>query len=386
MPDVRRIVRFFLDESGNTGDATRTGVAFDFDKQPIFVLACIGLSDEIAFTSTFAELKARHRLAGAEVKSDAVWKKPKFYLDLMVEIERLDLPLLLEVVDKRFFIAAHMVNTLILPPVGGNIDLSPQLAFMRKAIAEFITEFLPPSCLAAFAEACAKPERNAILRAYAVLLEALDVEPAEGFRGFVSMAAVDTRDEFLKEGLNDLKAVQRHLPLPDLNPYGKPVWMLPHLSSLTNLYARLNTYTGGRLRGVTLVHDQQLQFGDILQANKTAAEGLAAQGIEMTYGPADYIFHEQAHLIFEKSDRSVGVQAADVIAGYAMRLLVNRMTPDAKPRRDGDWQLRRLLDQDDHMRGLGINFVMTTRKMREIGSLCGAESVSTSLVTTVLRQ
>lgn len=364
---MQRIRRFFIDESGNTGDATRTGMDFDFDNQPIFVLACIGIRDEAAFAATFAELKARHRFRSPEIKSDSAWKKPGFYLDLIGEIERLDLPVLLEVVDKRFFIAGQMVNTLILPSAGGDIDHSPKIAFMRNAIAEFITEALPPSCLSAFVEACLAPDGDAILRAYAVLLEALDAGPEEGFRGFVRMAAVDTRNDFVDAGPKHPEVVQRYLPQPDLNRYGKPVWMLPHLSSLTNLYARLNTYTRGRLQGITLVHDEQLQFGEILRASKIAVEDLAAKGLRMAYGPADYFFRETADLTFEASDRLVGIQVADVIAGYAMRLLANRMTAGATPRHDGDWQLSRLLDQDDPTRGVGTNFVMTASKMRAVG-------------------
>ena len=284
----------------------------------------------------------------------------------LVEIERLELPLFLEVVDKKFFIAAQLVNALILPPVGGE-DHSPESQFMRNALAEFITEKLPSACLAAFAEACNQATREAVLNAYDVLLQSLDACPADGFSDFVRMATADTRDDFIDEGPEDPNVVRRYLPSPDLSPRGKPVWMLPHLSSLMNLYARLNTYTGGRLKGVSIVHDEQLQFGDILQANKTAVEDLSDQGVEFAYGAANYVFHERADMVFERSDRSAGVQAADVIAGYAMRLLVNRLSPGAEPRHDGDWQLRRLIDQDEPGEGCGTNFVMTTAKLRAIG-------------------
>lgn len=366
MSTVQRIKRFFLDESGNTGDVTGTGDAFDFHKQPVFVLGCLGIRDENAFDAFFADVKARHRLQGAEVKSDAAWKKPAFYMDLLIEIERLDLPLLLEVVDKRFFIAAQMVNTLILRPRGGDQDHGAPLAFIRNAIAEYITEMLPDACLDAYVAACAKADGTAILRVYEVLFDALDAEGEEGFPGFVRMVTVDARDAFLEAGPDNTAVVQARLPIPDPNHFGKLVWMLPHLSSLTNLYARLNTYTGGRLNDVTLVHDKQQEFEDILRTNKAAAEGLAAQGVEMTYGPANYVFRERADLTFVHSERSAGVQAIDVIAGYAMRLVVNRTTPGAEPRRDGDWQLRRLLDQDARVRGLGTNFVMTTAALRAL--------------------
>lgn len=364
---MQRIRHFFIDESGNTGDATGTGTAFDFDQQPIFVLACLGVHDEAEFAANFAELKARHRLRGPEVKSSAAWTKPDFYMDLLLYIDRLDLPVLLEVVDKRFFIAAQLVNTLILPPAGGSIDHSPEVAFMRNTIAEFVAGVLPSSCLSAFVEACTLASREGILRAYDVLLEALGTERKEDLASFVRMAANHARNEFLEEGEIDPEVIRHRLPPPDATPRGKPVWMLPHLSSLTNLYARLNTYTGGNLKGVTLAHDQQLQFGEILRAGKAAAEELSSNGIKVRYGPADYVFREQADLLFMESGRSAGIQAADVLAGYAMRLLLSWVVPGAEPRHDGDWQMRRLLAHDDAERGLGINFVMTTALRRELG-------------------
>jgi hypothetical protein len=35
-----------LDESGNSGDLVNTGAAFDFVRQPVFALACIGIDDD----------------------------------------------------------------------------------------------------------------------------------------------------------------------------------------------------------------------------------------------------------------------------------------------------------------------------------------------------
>lgn len=373
MMTSHRINLFFLDESGNTGDATHTGVAFDFDKQPIFVLACLGIADDAAFAATFARLKAHHHLRAPEVKSDAVWKKPAFFMDLLTEIEVNDLPLMLEIVDKRFFIAAQMVNSLILPSVGSDMDHSPKLTFMRNSTAEFLTEILPTSCLATFVEAFARTDGNAILQVYDSLLDSLDAKPADGINDFVRMAITDGRNNFIAEGINDPEVIQHHLPIPDLNPHGKPVWMLPHLTSFTNLYARLNTYTGGKLHGVTLIHDEQLQFGDILKDSKMATEALTCQGVNITHGSANYVFEEQADFIFQESGRSAGIQAADVIAGYAMRLIVNRMTPEIQLRHDGDWQLQRLLSHDDPDLGTGTNFVMTAAKLRKIGITSAAD-------------
>ena len=54
----------------------------------------------------------------------------------------------------------------------------------------------------------------------------------------------------------DPMAYLRFLPSPDLNRHNKQIWMLPNLSSFTNIYARINLFRRRKLTDVHLVHDQ----------------------------------------------------------------------------------------------------------------------------------
>lgn len=70
--EAARISTYFLDESGNTGDVTKTGPRFDFDNQPLFVLACVGVEDVDGLAREIAAARTAHGVGGAEVKASAL--------------------------------------------------------------------------------------------------------------------------------------------------------------------------------------------------------------------------------------------------------------------------------------------------------------------------
>src|SRR3546814_20713563 len=108
------------------------------------------------------------------------------------------------------------------------------------------------------------------------------------------------------------------------------VWMLPNLTCLTNIYARINLSRPGGLGGITLVHDEQLQYGRILADTKALMEDLARQGNAPSALFADYDLSGAADLRFVASTSDIRLQAADLLAGCAMRFARDAM---ARPRK-----------------------------------------------------
>ena len=94
---------------------------------------------------------------------------------------------------------------------------------------------------------------------------------------------------------------------------------MPNLSAFTNVYARINLKQEGRLANVCLIHDEQLQFDDILKISKQTAEALRERADEMFTPHSDFNFQEPASLSFASSTKSIGVQVADILAGFCMR-------------------------------------------------------------------
>ena len=146
------IERFYLDESGNSGDAALPGAAFDFGGQQIFALACVGCADAAGLGVELARLASRYRIKSTELKSTALIGKPGVAADIAAFLETAQLPLFIEVVDKRFFVAAHMINHLIMPAVG-DVDFSPKGQWLRNVFAEYLYREAPSAAFATFVEA-----------------------------------------------------------------------------------------------------------------------------------------------------------------------------------------------------------------------------------------
>lgn len=358
---------FYLDESGNSGDLTRSGRDMDFGGQEIFVLASIGTDDPDALARELEHLRHHHRVQAAELKSSALKNKPALVRDLLAFLRLQELPLLLEVVDKRFMIAANMINNLVLPAVGA-CDVTPEAQWFRNELAEYLHAQASPSVIAAYVAACDAPSAASIVRAFDTLLDWLDErkagdEWAEAMRFFTR----DSLSDFMTAGPETETAQRRCLPPPDLGKKGQSIWMLPNLTSLTNVYARINRYRRRRLADVIIVHDEQAHFDAILADAKALAERLAAEGAAMPARFADYHFVEQATLRFASSGATSGIQAADIIAGFLMRYVKSALHGLATPDPVVQDVFDALMDFTDPAQGLGVNFVLASHDVVRLG-------------------
>ena len=107
---------YFIDESGHSGDLA-SATSLDFAQQPVFALACIGVSDAKGLADEMERLRVVHRCGPGEFKSDMA-RLPHFVTDLVAYLEASDCPVFIELVDKRFFIAIHIVNHLLCGGLG----------------------------------------------------------------------------------------------------------------------------------------------------------------------------------------------------------------------------------------------------------------------------
>lgn len=348
---------FYIDESGNSGDLIHSGDGLDFGAQPIFTLAAVGIEDAAALSAEVAQLRARHHIGGAELKSSALASKPGFARDLIATLIGAARPLFVEVVDKRYLVCSSIVNVQLLPPVAG-VDEGPDSTRVRNAMADWLWAAAPDHVLKAFIDACRAPADatvRAALRALASVPDGAEPMVAQAIRD----CAAASLEDFEMECKEDEDAYLRYVPLSDNNKRGKPVWMLANLSSLMNIYARINLFNGRSLASVRLVHDEQRQFDNILADAKAMAEAMSEQA-KGAYTPhSDYEFVEAASLVFANSSSLVGLQVADVLAGFVMRHV--RDWGSGQPLDPASLEdFRTLLVYSDGRRGIGVNFVMPT--------------------------
>jgi len=328
----------------------------------MFALAAFGGSLDETFIGQFGNLKSAHRLQGPEVKSKQDYERPRFILDLMDLLETHSCPIFIEIVDKHYFVVMNIIERIVVPYVG-KCDTRPDALWMKGVMADHMALYAPPELTHAFAACCQSRDHTEVRDVYKRIItwaegDRASPEIAEG----ISRFARDSLKDFRK--LPKAKAVEQALPVPDANPAGKLLWVLPNMTSFTHLYARINRYTQKQVSGLTLFHDEQLQFGDILQYAKTQTEKFAEFDLDLPMKTADFDFSQAAELQFLRSHDSIGIQIADVLAGFIARYVQDAVWGGIAMHADKVTIFERLVALGDRSRGTGINFVAPDNLVR----------------------
>lgn len=364
---ARTARNFYVDESGNSGDLVKTGKAFDFGQQPVFTLVGAGIDDVDSLAVELDRLRAHHRIHTREIKSTALKNKPGFIFDLVAYLSEQRCPIFAEVVEKRFFICTTMVNHFVIPPVAGEFDRRTDVMGMKNEVAEYLHALMPAAVMHAYVKACLEPSTASTRLAFEALIAWLESRmPGDTNAGFVHQFVIDSFAEF-KDGAAQQPDVQSFLPVPDLSKSAKPYWILPNLSSFTNLYARINLFRERQLGAVRIIHDEQLQYDHVLEQGKRASEEYAELGLSWPVQHADYGFKERAELTFWPSNSSVGIQAADVLAGFVMRYVQSVIAQANVPSSGAIKTFHSLLLLAEPERGTGFNFVVSRRDFARLG-------------------
>lgn len=353
---------YFIDECGQTGDLAKDNAIFGFGDQPVFSLAAIGVADELPLQKEIDRLKSMHGIRASELKSSARRNRPEFTFDVVKLICGERYPCFLEVVDKKYFLAAHITSRQLLPPIRG-LSGDARTHFVKNAIADYLFERAPNDVFEKFVEACKSPSDGTLRAQLEALIAFARATPSnDDFSVAIyelTTGALNEYREARDEGREE--AFLDYLPIPDDNKHKKPVWVLPNLSSFTNIYARINRYEEGSLSDVRLIHDEQLQFDSILETSKWVAESLQHETARFFTPHSDFHFRETASLCFTSSTTSTGIQIADILAGFCMRYVKDffadrkQVSPIAHRTYD---LLRRYTDPAN---GIGVNLVMSSR-------------------------
>jgi hypothetical protein len=222
LPVTSTLSTYYIDESGHSGDVV-SARALDFASQPVFALACIGVDDTEAIVAELDRLRIVHGCGPGELKSTMA-RLPQFVADLATYIARHDLPLFIELVDKRFFIAIHIVNHLLCG------DLGPERVPMdaRKLVAEFLADEPSDSILLDYIALCRDPDVQALRRLLDRLWWWFD-ESDDDVARIGQVLVMESRD---RAAVTDA-GLDSFLPIADRTATDRLVWMLPNLTSLT---------------------------------------------------------------------------------------------------------------------------------------------------------
>jgi len=357
VPPSGLVDRYFLDESGHSGDLASTK-GLDFSGQPIFALACIGVGDETALVAELDRLRTRYRCGTGELKSSALGRKlPDLTSDLVAFLVEQRWPLYIELVDKRFFIAIHIVNHLLCGPYTlAEVDMSS-----RNLVAEFLADQDSDDILLAYLEACRLRSTLSVAAVIDKLWNWLDLSDADTART-TQVLTLYARDRVGKSSA----VAESFLPIADETKSGKKVWMLPNLQCLTNIYARLNLSRKRGLHGATLIHDEQMQYAKILMESKALMEQMAIEGALPVVPFADYNLHGKGWLTFAAAQKEPCLQAADILAGCAMRFARDGLSRNSRVNSRLRAAFDRLVQAGNPMEATGVNLVMSQSLLRSL--------------------
>ena len=133
----------------------------------------------------------------------------------------------------------------------------------------------------------------------------------------IGMSIEDYFDIKEKEGLD--YAVRKFIPIPDENKKGQLTYLLPQISSLTNLVARVN-YFNGNLENINFIHDQQVHFDDMLSCNVQQMLDVGETGYKFIN--SNFNIEKPVDITFDAdSKNNVGIQIADILSGFTMRYI-----------------------------------------------------------------
>lgn len=343
-------LKVYVDESGNTGDISLPRAYPTFGDQRGFALAAVVVPDQAELDEILARLTALHRIAGTEVKSKKVMSRPEFVSDLLEAIRRTRISSFLEYVDKKYYLCTQIVNTHVLPPSAGIGEEPP----LRRIFCDYIYSSAPDSVFIAYCAACATPGPASLRSSMSEILRFAESSSSVVGEGIAEML-VESMDDYENMLAMDPEAHLGFLPLSDLSKRSTPIWILPHYSCLTNVYARVNRFGGGNKK-VEFVHDEQHHFDEVLKSAISAAESLSWDAHPTYASGADYRFSSHASLAFARSTDSSGLQLADVIAGLARRGLESVTAGREIPQAAAlvlDW----LFSIGDPNSGVGMNLV-----------------------------
>ena len=349
------------------GHCIRVNTLSGFNDQPIFCLAAVGIADEPSLEREVNHLREKHGIRLVEIKSSARRERPEFTYEVVKLICTERYPFFLEVMDKKFYLAAHMTSRQLLPPIRG-LAADPRTHFFQNLVADYLFERVPDTIFAKFIEACLSPSHETLSAQLSALI---DFARADAGAGEVAAVVWDLATTALKDyeearAEGDENGFLEYLTIPDDNKYQKRVWILPNLSAFTNIYARINLYQKGRLANVRLIHDEQLQFDEILESSKGTAEALRERAAEMFTPHSDFNFKESASLSFASSAKSIGVQVADILAGFSMRYVRDFFSDRANVSPIAHRTYDLLRRHTNEANGVGVNLVTSSHSARAL--------------------
>ena len=329
-------MKIYIDESGNSGDLVQRKIDLTFSNQNIFTLSAVKIPEDVYSKlekEFIPELKKKYKIQSGEIKSSNLFdKKPKVILEIVDFIKDNNIDYFIEITDKKYYICNSMVIYQVIPPYFiSREELNGERKVLREIYMDIFIRNIGESEYQCFFEACQNINEESLLNSFHTLKKFFSEKIKEEkdlylkiiYQCIVNDISISIEDYFDikdKEGLDN--AVRKFLPIPDENKKGQLIYLLPQISSLTNLVARVN-YFNGNLEDINFIHDQQVHFDNILSYNVEKMLDVGETGYKFTN--SNFNIEKPVDITFDADSKdNVGIQIADILSGFTMRYMQKR--------------------------------------------------------------
>lgn len=319
--------KFYIDESGNTGDLIITKNNSNFSSQEYFTLACISLNDaELDDINEYIKkLKLKYKIQTSELKFSKMkglfGKKMGFILELLKYIET-NCRFIIEIVDKKYIVCTNIVHCFINPPYEQSDLALSESKKIHQEYSQWVYDNITLDFLIKFTDVARNPSENSVDELFCELLsltQGVD-DPSSQDIYNATLKSLNIFKKFKKNKHLDRDAYTYFLPLPETNKKGKLIGILPYVGSFYNIHARLNSLFDRDLSEVVLVHDNQSHFDQIIQLYHESAV-VNTNEYSKVFDNADFVFLNISSLEFRDDKDSIGLQIADLFAGFVNKAI-----------------------------------------------------------------
>ena len=319
---------YFIDESWNSGDIIMKENDKNFNNQPLFGLCAIGIDENklVLIENKIKELKRKYKIQSPELKIKSIYKYKKiaFLIELFEFLKNKNVDFFIEVIDKKYQIAINIVNHLIYPPY--YTSYNPEIQMMKNIIATHIYHHISDNFFIEFSNISRNPSEKKLFDLWKNLkkeLEKLNDELSKPIIKHLEESIDDFQLMKQNENKNNRSIYTYFLPLPDKNKRGENLVMLPYVNCFTNILARINQKEN--LSSIKLYFDEQAHFDEILEQYKLLLESNETFLPEMNINPFSNFYFDSKipDLNFKNSKECIGIQIADLFAGFVCRSIWN---------------------------------------------------------------
>ena len=320
-------MKLFVDESGNTGETLSKEFKFNFDEQPIYVLAGILPGPKEAHLDQFfLDLLTRYKIKASEAKAKQLYeRKPRLLNDLIDFLRNNDIPVFIELMDKIYYLNIQITTFFIypLPPINDSVVAH------NMQIASTLSEYLTMEIYQMFINTCKAYSNESLERFYEELIDHFDSIDQYHYKGYVQLVR---EAYFESKTLSPEKALRASLPIPDLNPHSRWLHLLPNVSAFTGMIGRVQKHRKiHSIENIQIMHDEQKQFGNIYFESLDIMRGSDSdsfiQNISISQ-TTSLNLDEKISMKFDESKSNPQIQIADLIAGFTMRFWIDFMNEE----------------------------------------------------------